>query len=306
MLSCFFRQNVEFMIKWKGIKGGKMISANIKNLRKEKGFTQKDLADLLHVTSQAVSRWEQGEVEPSLDTIVNIAKIFSVTTDEIIYGPESKPKPEVVTEVKEKIIVEQAKPVLTICENCKRPIYKSEEIVTQTKACGRGKSSTHYICADCDKKIKEQERKAKEKYAKTQRKKSYIFSSIIAGVVLFSGIIYANTQNSDGRIITLAILLSIFTYTFVACLFLKNNFLGEAFMTIASWGFVKFPGLIFSFSLEGFAWLIGIKILFGLLGILIAIAAIAIALAICMILSIIVYPFALLKSYNHPERTETV
>ena len=82
-----------------------MISDNIKELRKQKGLTQKELADLLHVTSQAVSRWEMGNVEPSVDTIVNMAKIFEVTTDEIIGGPENKPKPEIITEVKEKIMV---------------------------------------------------------------------------------------------------------------------------------------------------------------------------------------------------------
>ena len=114
-----------------------MISKNIKALRMQKGLTQKELADLLHVTSQAVSRWEKGDVEPSIDTISEMASIFEVTTDEIIGGPDKKPKPEIVTEVKEKVVVEQGKPVLTICENCKRPIYESEEIVTQTRHHGR-------------------------------------------------------------------------------------------------------------------------------------------------------------------------
>ena len=65
-----------------------MISKNIKALRMQKGLTQKELADLLHVTSQAVSRWEKGEVEPSIDTISEMANIFEVTTDEIIGGPD--------------------------------------------------------------------------------------------------------------------------------------------------------------------------------------------------------------------------
>lgn len=101
----------------------------------------------------------KGDVEPSIDTISEIASIFEVTTDEIIGGPDKKPKPEIVTEVKEKVVVEQGKPVLTICENCKRPIYESEEIVTQTRHHGRSPSTTHYICTDCDKKIKAKEKK---------------------------------------------------------------------------------------------------------------------------------------------------
>ena len=94
-----------------------MLSQNIKALRIQKGLTQKDLADLLHVTSQAVSRWELGDVEPSIDTISNMAKIFNVTTDEIIGGPENKPKPEVIKQVEEKVVIQQAKPVLAVCDH---------------------------------------------------------------------------------------------------------------------------------------------------------------------------------------------
>ena len=283
-----------------------MISKNIKNLRKEKGLTQKELADLLHVTSQAVSRWEKGDVEPSIDTISEIASIFEVTTDEIIGGPDKKPKPEVVTEVKEKVVVEQGKPVLTICENCKRPIYESEEIVTQTRHHGRSPSTTHYICTDCDKKIKEKQKQDAIDYGVSQRNKSFIWGSIIAIIVLLSGIIYAVTQGADGGIIALVIILPILTYTFVSCMFLKNNFIGDTFISIASWGFVKFPGLIFSFDLGGFAWLIGMKILFWILGFALGLAAVLLALVICIPLSAIAYPFALMKSYSNPELTENI
>lgn len=283
-----------------------MISKNIKALRMQKGLTQKELADLLHVTSQAVSRWEKGDVEPSIDTISEMASIFEVTTDEIICGPEKKPKPEVITEVQEKIVVEQGKPVLTICENCKRPIYESEEIVTQTRHHGRSPSTTHYICTDCDKKIKAKQKKDAIDYGISQRKKSFIWGPIIAIIVLLSGIIYAVTQKVDGGIIALVIILPILIYTFVSCMFLKNNFIGDTFITIASWGFVKFPGLIFSFDLDGFAWLIGMKILFWILGFALGLAAVLLALVICMPLSAIAYPFALMKSYSNPELTENI
>ncbi|MEG0529417.1 MAG: helix-turn-helix transcriptional regulator, partial [Bacilli bacterium] len=43
-----------------------MIGDNIRRLRLKNGFTQKELAEKLFVTGQAVSRWENGDVEPSL------------------------------------------------------------------------------------------------------------------------------------------------------------------------------------------------------------------------------------------------
>ena len=61
-----------------------MIGEKIKELRLKNKMTQKDLAEQLYVTAQAVSRWENGEVEPSLNTITQIAKIFNVPTDELL------------------------------------------------------------------------------------------------------------------------------------------------------------------------------------------------------------------------------
>ena len=53
-------------------------------LRKTKGLTQRELADMLNVSDKAVSRWERSESYPDIELIPNIAKIFSISTDELI------------------------------------------------------------------------------------------------------------------------------------------------------------------------------------------------------------------------------
>ena len=283
-----------------------MISENIKNLRKEKGLTQKELADLLHVTAQAVSRWEQGDVEPSVDTISNMAKIFGVTTDEVIDGPDKKPQPEVITEVKEKVVIEQSKPVLAVCEHCKKPIFESDDLVINTISQGRGHQSTQYLCLDCDLKIKAEKKMDEINYASSQRIKSFIWGTVSAAAVLVCMILFGGEFLSGAEQILVTILATALTFTFVSCIFLKNNFMGDMFTGIAEWGFVSFPGLIFSFDLGGFIWLIGMKLLFWVLGFLIGCATVFLALLVCLPLSAFVYPFALIKSFAKPELTEDV
>jgi transcriptional regulator with XRE-family HTH domain len=54
----------------------------ILNLRKEKNMTQQELADKLHVTDKAVSKWETGRGMPDIATIKNLGKLFNVTEKE--------------------------------------------------------------------------------------------------------------------------------------------------------------------------------------------------------------------------------
>ncbi len=60
------------------------IGYKIKEYRFKNNLTQKDLANLLHVTFQAVSRWERNEVEPSLDTLLEMTKIFKCEINDLI------------------------------------------------------------------------------------------------------------------------------------------------------------------------------------------------------------------------------
>lgn len=58
-------------------------------LRKEKGMTQAELAQLLGVTNKAVSKWETGEAMPETALLVPISRIFGVSVDELLDGKRS-------------------------------------------------------------------------------------------------------------------------------------------------------------------------------------------------------------------------
>lgn len=53
----------------------------LKEMREEKGFSQRKLASELEVTQACIAKWETGNREPSLDDLIKIARYFGVTTD---------------------------------------------------------------------------------------------------------------------------------------------------------------------------------------------------------------------------------
>ena len=59
---------------------GKVIS----NLRKEKGITQRDLAEALNISDKAISRWECGTSRPTLEMMFQISKYFNVSYNDLI------------------------------------------------------------------------------------------------------------------------------------------------------------------------------------------------------------------------------
>lgn len=60
----------------------------LQELRKQKGLTQEELAQALWVSRTAVSKWESGRGYPSIDSLKQIAKFFSITIDELLSGDE--------------------------------------------------------------------------------------------------------------------------------------------------------------------------------------------------------------------------
>lgn len=59
-----------------------------RELRKARGLTQDDLAKELYVSRTAISKWESGKGYPSIDSLKEISKFFSVTIDELLSSEE--------------------------------------------------------------------------------------------------------------------------------------------------------------------------------------------------------------------------
>lgn len=60
----------------------------LQELRKRKGLTQEELAELLFVSRTAVSKWESGRGFPNIESLKAISKCFSVSLDELLSGEE--------------------------------------------------------------------------------------------------------------------------------------------------------------------------------------------------------------------------
>lgn len=73
------------------------LGENISALRKEKSLTQEELSELLGVSPQAVSKWENDLSCPDIMLLPNIAEIFNVTVDELLGGKKATEKAQNVT-----------------------------------------------------------------------------------------------------------------------------------------------------------------------------------------------------------------
>ena len=71
----------------------------LKELRKEKGFTQEQLAEKFNVSRRSVSRWETGSNMPDISILVELAEFYDVSISEIIDGERKSEKMD--KEVKE-------------------------------------------------------------------------------------------------------------------------------------------------------------------------------------------------------------
>ena len=78
-----------------------MLGDNIRKYRKLNNMSQDELAEKLNVTRQSVSLWENGQTQPSLENIVALAKLFEVSTDELLVPDNPSPSTQNAVTVQE-------------------------------------------------------------------------------------------------------------------------------------------------------------------------------------------------------------
>ena len=61
----------------------------IAQLRKEKNMSQYDLAEHIHISRDAVSKWERGKRCPEPDCLIKLSEIFNVSINELLYGEKT-------------------------------------------------------------------------------------------------------------------------------------------------------------------------------------------------------------------------
>lgn len=94
-------------------------SEKLVTLRKGRDLTQEQLAEQLNVSRQSVSKWENGQVIPEVEKIVELSKVFHVTLDYLL-------KPSEIDELSVKTdMLEQQQKQLLSREQTRTKIYKN-------------------------------------------------------------------------------------------------------------------------------------------------------------------------------------
>ncbi len=66
------------------------IADRLQELRKKAGYSQEQVAEMLGLSRQAVSKWESGQGKPEIDNIVKLTEIYNVSADYILLGIENR------------------------------------------------------------------------------------------------------------------------------------------------------------------------------------------------------------------------
>ena len=80
-----------------------MFSENLKTLRKQKGFSQEELASRLHIVRQTISKWEKNLSVPDADTLIRLAEILEVSVSELLGSKIETENGNVTNDVAEQL-----------------------------------------------------------------------------------------------------------------------------------------------------------------------------------------------------------
>lgn len=271
--------------------------------RKRTGITQAKLGNMLNVSAQAVSKWENGLSEPDIATLQRMAQIFGVSVDELLAetepsdvdeaeadaAPEEASKQEEPKNQPQVVQPPEPKIIVGYCDDCKKPVYKGDNY--NVSRFGRGMTGQTLRCESCHKKHNENMKRIEHSELLSSRNKGLIVGGIVSGVLFMISLIYTFSQKQY------ADLWAVFVGAYVIFAFVSQLFWGEFLRNFIGffWKSLKFPGLIFSLDLDGIIWFICVKLLFAIIGFVFTALFFLLGLVLALFVSAFSFPFALVK-----------
>lgn len=104
------------------------IANRLQKLRKEKGYSQEQLAEELGISRQAVSKWERAESSPDTDNLICLAKLYGISLDELLSTDDS------IEVIKEEQVNKIKYDEIEAEDNLEKPKSKAVEIVNGVTA----------------------------------------------------------------------------------------------------------------------------------------------------------------------------
>ena len=282
------------------MKNHQTIGNKIVALRKAKGVTQAELGTYLNISYQAVSKWERDESCPDFQTLSNIAKYFGVPITYFEDEADGENDERKIEKTTTSSFINVGEKMLGVCKDCGKVIYEGNEGETtpvlickpcrDRKAAMKVAIATKITALETAAKQKEIDAKKKERdracYEATRGRDNGLIWGCVAAAIVFLlmliGVFNAKKAEVGGAILG-GIILTVLAFTYVSQLFWDGAVVS---CSLAGGHIIGTPGVIFEFSLDGFLFLIGVKILFAI----IRFAVYLLSLAVCVIAAIVISP----------------
>ena len=267
------------------------INEKIVALRKSNNMTQAELGTKLNVTFQAVSKWERGESYPDFETLSKMAKIFGVPISYFEDGGENFTETAATATTATEGI--DGSNVIGFCKDCGKLVHSGEESCTTPvvicKQCALRRENVKRAQENekiLQKQQAERAEKAKQQAVvdrcKRRRNRGLIASAFISAALLLLFIIMAVMEDDAVPYIVLIVMTVAFGYTFFAQLFWDGTVVDIA---LCGGKIVGMPDVIFTLDLDGFIFLICVKILFALIKLLIFVITFLFMVFVALIVS---------------------
>ena len=266
--------------------------AKIAERRAARKMTQAELGAMLNVTSQAVSKWENGLSEPDMDSIRKLCEIFEITFDEF-FGVETKPDEKTEPTATSAV-------VLAYCDICDKPLYNPKEYqVTIVDGV------QHTTCLDCLRQKEELSRQMHEQQMAQQRKQMHqdevdkfkkgLLWGILGAVVLGGLLLIGGLESAEDPLATVIAMSAMGLYGGYAMIsqFIWGNSVWRVF-TFFLRSF-KLPGVIFALSIDGLIFLIVVKLLGAVLRAIISVLLFFVGFFVTWFYAMIAFPFGLIR-----------